>query len=129
MNLDILLTSPLIPFVLALILAYWATKRIKKEVFSLVTDIIIREKATLKTELEAWINSETGQKAIYGIGAIAGSGIIAGTGFQKKSGKFKWQDLAAEVAKGWLEKKGFLGRERQTLNPETTPAESIPDAR
>jgi len=129
MNLDILLTSPIIPFLLTLIILYFAIKQIKKEVISVIYSIIIQEKATLKTELEAWINSETGQKAIYGIGALAGSGIMAGTGIQKKSGKFSWQNLVGDVARGWLEKKGFLGGEQQNLNKESSHGSSIPEAK
>ena len=116
MNLDIILTSPLITFIFWLILIYWEGKKIENRLISVVNNIIIQEKAALKTELEAWINSETGQKAIYGIGALAGSGIMAGTGIQKKSGKFSWQNLIGEIAGDWIRKKTGFGGERKTLN-------------
>lgn len=109
---------PIVTFLLTLIIGYWAIKRIKKEAISLINGIIIQQKATLKIELEAWLNSETGAKAIYSIGALAGSALMSGTGLQKKSGKFKWQDLLGEVAGEFLKKRIGLGGERQTLNPQ-----------
>jgi len=126
--LDMFLTSPMVAFLLGSIVAYFAMKRIRTEVISLVYSIISEEKASLKTELEAWINSETGQKAIYGIGAIAGSGIMAGTGIQKKSGKFSWQNLIGEIAGEWIRKRSGLGGERKTLNSDRSK-DSIPNAK
>jgi len=127
--LDMILTSPFITFLIGSIVAYFALKRIRKETILLVYSIIAEEKASLKTELEAWINSETGQKAIYGIGALAGSGIMAGTGIQKKSGKFSWQNLLGEIAGDWIRKRtGFRG-ERETLNKESSSGNNIPNAK
>lgn len=124
-----ILTSPMIAMLLGSIVAYFAIKRIRKEVISLVYSIISEEKASLKTELEAWLNSETGQRAIYGIGSLAGAGIMSGTGIQKKSGKFSWQNLVGDIARGWLEKRGFVGGERKTLNSKEAQASSIPEAK
>jgi len=127
--LDVVLTSPLIYFLLGSILAYFALKQLKKEAISTIYSIIEEQKASLKTELEAWINSDVGQKAIYGIGALAGSGIMAGTGIQKKSGKFSWQNLISEIAGDWIRKRARLGGERKILNTHKPPHNIIPDAK
>ena len=119
----------MVPLLLGSILAYWGLKRLKKEAISIIYTIIEQEKASLKTELEAWINSDVGQKAIYGIGALAGSGIMSGTGIQKKSGKFSWQNLVSEIAGDWIRKRSGLGGERKTLNSNPSNVKSIPDAK
>ncbi len=65
--------------------------------------LINQYKKELKQEAEAWLNSETGQKAIFQIGAIIGNGAKAGLGMTTKSGKFRWQDLAGQVLSQWIQ--------------------------
>lgn len=80
-------------------------------------------KIDVKRDLETWLNSETGQKAIFSIGAIIGNGAKAGFGIGTKGGKFKWQDLAAEVAREWILPKIFGGKKGETT---TAPATGTP---
>ena len=62
-------------------------------------------KNTLKTEAEAWLNSETGAKALYGIGAMIGQGAKQSIGMGTTGGKFKWQDLVTQIGLKWVENK------------------------
>lgn len=49
---------------------------------------------------------------LFAVGAILGSGIMSGTGIQTKTGKFKWQDLAAQVIGQYAQK--YLGGQQQS---------------
>lgn len=41
---------------------------------------------------------------IFAIGALLGSGIASGTGLQAKGGKFRWQDMAAQIIGQYAQK-------------------------
>jgi len=49
------------------------------------------------------LNDEKMVKQLYFIGAVVGNGIRQGVGIGAKGGKFKWEDLFAQVASGFLE--------------------------
>ena len=62
-----------------------------------VPKMIENQKILIKNEIEEWLNSEKGQKAIFLIGGLAANGIKSGFNISGKSGKFKWQELAADI--------------------------------
>jgi len=66
-------------------------------------EMIETNKKTLKNDMEIWLNSETGQKALYSIGALIGNGAKSGIGIQTKSGKFKWQDLIGQIVGSYVQ--------------------------
>ena len=65
-------------------------------------------KLELKKELEMWLNSETGAKALYQIGALIGHGASTGLGIQKTGGKFKWENLLGDIVTSYLKGKNPL---------------------
>lgn len=72
-----------------------------------IENLIFDEKQELKAELEAWLNSEKGQKALYMIGALIAQGAKDSLPFISKGGKFKLTDLVAQIAGGAAKK--FFG--------------------
>ena len=120
----------LLPMLITLIGGYFLIKRLKKEAISIIGTIIDGEKALIKADLEGWINSDVGAKALYSLGGMVGAGAMAGTGLKKGSGKFKWQDLALEVASGFLKRNipqiGLNPDSPQNLKAKT---DTIPNAR
>lgn len=101
---------------------------IKKLLKNTIPIIIAEQKALLKHDLEEWLNSEKGTKALYGIGALVAQGAKDSLPFISKGGKFKWQDLVGQIAGKAASK--FLGvnideqKEPQALKGQT----SIPEA-
>lgn len=60
---------------------------------------------TIKNDLETWLNSETGQKALYSIGGLIGHGAVAGSRIQKTGGKFKWENLLGDIVSQYIQTK------------------------
>jgi len=60
------------------------------------------EKKKAKTEIQAWLNSENGQKALFTIGAIIGNGAKSGFGLTQKTGKFKMEDLIGQIVGNYV---------------------------
>lgn len=71
-------------------------------------------KNQLKTEVEGWLNSETGAKALYGVGMMLGQGAKQSIGIGTKGGKMKWTDLLAQIGINWAQKNLNLGNLGQT---------------
>lgn len=71
---------------------YFLTKRTVKNI-----------KNELKTEVEAWLNSEKGQKALYLIGGLLASGMKSGLGIQKGSGKLSLEGLVAQIVGSFIQ--------------------------
>lgn len=67
---------------------------------------IIQEIITYSFDFIA--NTEENQKLVYGIGGMFASGIKGGIGLElpvkQRAGKFKWQDLALELASQFFSK-------------------------
>jgi len=91
-----LVYSGVISILSALLIYYIASKKVEKTI-----DFY---KKQLKDEAEKWINSETGAKALYGIGMMIGQGAKQSIGIGSTGGKFKWQDLLAQVGIQWAQK-------------------------
>jgi hypothetical protein len=54
--------------------------------------------------IEACSQNEDLMKNLYQIGAIIGHGLTGGTGLQKRTGKFRWQDIIAQIAMQYFTK-------------------------
>lgn len=67
--------------------------------------MIETQKILIKNDVGKWLNSETGQKALYSIGALIGNGARTGIGLQTKTGKFKLQDLIGQIAGQYIQSK------------------------
>ena len=80
----------------ALMVYYLASKKVEKT--------INFYKKQLKDEAEKWLNSETGTKALYSVGVMVGNGAKDSIGLGSKGGKFKWQDLLAQIGVEWARK-------------------------
>lgn len=61
-------------------------------------------KKQLKSEAETWLNSETGAKALYSIGMMIAAGGKQSLGLNFKGGKFRWQDIVAQIGIEWAKK-------------------------
>jgi hypothetical protein len=82
-------------------------KKTLKDIMELIPALILEQKAILKQEMEEWLNSEKGTKALYAIGALVAQGAKDSMPFISKGGKFKWQDLIGQIAGGAAKK--FFG--------------------
>lgn len=87
-----------------------------------IPKLIENEKLTLKNDLEKWINSETGQKAVYMLGGLAAAGMKGGLGLNIKGGKFKIENILAELFGRYAQEK-ILPKLLDT--PQNTP--NLPD--
>lgn len=58
----------------------------------------------LKNDVEKWLNSETGVKALYSLGALIGNGAKDSIGIGTKGGKFKFSDLLTQIGINWASK-------------------------
>ena len=65
-------------------------------------------KKDAKQQIEQWINSDTGQKAIYSIGLLLGNAIKQGVGLGTGGGKMKFENLLVQAGIGFLQNKGIL---------------------
>ena len=61
--------------------------------------------SSLENVIKRFNEDEEMQKSLYQIGGILGQGVKGGMGISTpKSGRFKWQDLVAELAGQWFQK-------------------------
>lgn len=70
-------------------------------------------KNNVKDEIYDFLESEEGQKLIFGVGALIGNGAKAGLGLAKTGGKFGIKELVMGIAGKWLERSGILNQEEQ----------------
>jgi len=88
--------------------AFW---RLQKETF--IED-------SLLNFLDSLANNEENQKFLYQIGGILGAGIKGGVGLdnptKNRGGRFKWQDMALDLATQFISK--------SIQNPSPSPAPS-----
>lgn len=52
---------------------------------------------SLETATEVVVTNENLQKKLYYIGAVLGQGVKQGIGLSGGKGKFRWEDLAAQI--------------------------------
>ena len=76
-----------------LIILKIGTNKAKNIAFEIVDEL----KSELKGDAEAWLNSETGQKALFSIGAMVANGGKAGLGLQKTGGKKGLEGLIIDI--------------------------------
>lgn len=105
---------------LTLLMGYYVlTKKAEK--------MVEKQKNLIKSDVQSWLNSENGQKALYSIGALVGNGARTGIGLQTKSGKFKWQDLVGQIVGSYVQK-NVLGAANQissTSTPNTNSSANL----
>lgn len=66
------------------------------------------------------------QKLLYQVGGILGSGVRSGVGIAApKTGRFKWQDLAMEIAGQWAQK-AIVNAANPSPSPQPQP---LPDSK
>lgn len=108
---------------------FFVTKIIKIELKKEIPYIIEDLKDQLKHDAEGWLNSETGQKALYQIGGLIGTGARSGLGLQKRGGKRGLMDVAIELGSEFL--KGRLGKSSPSPSGSPPPPpktkRSVPD--
>lgn len=101
----------IVGFLIGSLTVTYALYRLRKETF--IED-------SLENFLSKVANDEELQKFIYQIGGILGSGVNGGLGLnlptKQRGGKFKWQDLALEMATQFISK--------SINNPSPSPAPS-----
>jgi hypothetical protein len=112
-----LLGIGVLAFVSTLLSGYVLYYLVKKDGF--LNEII--EESAFNLVKEAQTN-ENFQKDLYTIGGLIGSGAKGGLGITNKSGRFKWQDIAAELAAKWIEN-GITGSSSPS---PATPTPSLP---
>lgn len=64
-------------------------------------------KRDAKRQIEEWINSDIGQKAIYSIGILLGNAIKQGVGITGSGGKMKMENIIMQGIAGFIQ--GKLG--------------------
>ena len=109
-----LVLNAIIPLISMVIGYYVLSKKIE--------NLIKTKEIEYKNAVEMWLNSETGQKALYQIGGLVGSGVGAGIGLKKGSGKMKWEDLLMQLAGNFLSGNVKLGPGAVTPSPSATPS-------
>lgn len=83
-------------------------------------EVIMREILDffISNTLESLSGDEELQKMLYQVGGIIGQGVKGGIGLSApKTGRFKWQDLAMELAGQWVQK--------AIVSPSPPPAPSL----
>ena len=63
------------------------------------------EKNYIIQDVEDYLNSEKGQKNLFLIGGMLSNGMKTGLGITAKGGKFKMEDLAAQLIGGFIQQK------------------------
>lgn len=89
----------------------------------MIFDVIYELKDDLKADTEQWLNSETGQKAIYQIGGIIGAGAKTGLGLGRGGSKKGLEGLVIDLIGSWLHGKNPLQEQPSgnvTLQPNPT---------
>lgn len=90
---------------------------------------IENQKVYIKNEVETWLNSEKGQKALFQIGAIIGNGAKAGIGLESRGGKFKLQDLIGQIAMQYFTgNQGVFGQGQESPKPDRKQLATLPKA-
>jgi hypothetical protein len=107
-----------IAVMLVSIYGYWKLRHIKEMVIDM-TPPMLNE---IKGYLEAWINSEIGQKALFMVGGLIAQGAKGGFGLQKNSGKRGLEGLIIELAGQFIGSKFGLstGQPAQEQQPQNT---------
>lgn len=72
-------------------------------------------KASLKLELEAWLNSEKGQKALFSVGALIANGAKSGFNLNVPRGKGGFEGLIMNIIGKWIGEK--IPQNSAGLNP------------
>jgi hypothetical protein len=90
-----------ITVILSAIYAYWKLKHIQKMVIPIADDV--------KAYVEAWLNSETGQKALFMVGGIIAQGAKSGFGIQKSGGKRGIEGMVMELVGSFIQSKIGVG--------------------
>ena len=66
-----------------------------------------------------WLNSETGQKALFDIGGLIAGGAKTGFGLNKTGGKKGLEGFIMELAGNWLQRKmGIMPGQPQPSNSQ-----------
>ena len=123
MDISNVIISVSIPSIIMLMSILVAPKVILKHIKYALTDeflngIMDNLESKLKKDVEEWLNSEKGQKALYSIGGMIGAGARQGIGLGKGGGKFSFADLATQIVGGFFNKQGQQtpsGQQSQTL--------------
>ena len=106
--------------IISMILGIIIIKRTVKNMIFDVADELINEQIDIrKADVEKWINSETGQKAFYSVGALIGNGAKAGIGLSGGRGKFKSEDVVAQIAGSFIENRFPMKNNGDTNVPNT----------
>lgn len=95
---------------------------------NMIPETVENFKEDAKTELEKWLNSEQGQKALYFIGGLIGNGAATGLGMGKKGGKFKFEDIIGELAVGFLRGNLPVTGQSQASPPPSKPKNELHSA-
>lgn len=66
-------------------------------------------KRSMKHDIEEWLNSERGQKAIYTIGVLLGNAIKQGVGLGSSGGKLKLENIIGQAIAGFIQSKIPIG--------------------
>lgn len=92
------------------------SKIIKKDIKNDALDVYEGFKAQIKYDAEQWLNGETGQKALFQIGALIGNGAKSGIGLQKRGGKKGLEGFIMDIAGEFLKNK--FGQSQQPQQPQ-----------
>jgi len=95
-------------------------KTVKNMIFDVADELINEQIDIRKADVEKWINSETGQKAFYSVGALIGNGAKAGIGLNTRGGKFKIEDIIAQIAGSFIENR-FPMKNNGDVSAPTSP--------
>lgn len=99
-----------------------AKKDLKNDLKKEFSSILLQ----LKDDSEAWLNSETGAKALYGVGMLVGAGVKQSLGITQKGGKMKFQDLLVQVGLNWAQQHfGIPGVPGQPNEPSIKQQETL----
>jgi len=86
--------------------------------------MIENEKEYIISDVENYLNSEKGQKNLFLIGGMLSNGMKTGLGLTAKGGKFKMEDLAAQLIGGFIQQK-FLNNPQNVPNLPNQPQKNI----
>jgi len=116
LELESIILSALITVIFQAILALAAYKIAMARIQKQVPDLVNLALNSAKNYAEEWINSETGQKAIYQLGQLAGNGAKSALTGKAGSGKYGWIETAISLFRN-LKDQGAQGQ------PGTSSAE------
>jgi hypothetical protein len=110
LELELIQGASAITVILMSIYGYWKLKHINEMVNPALDDV--------KKYVEVWLNSETGQKALYMVGGLIAQGAKGGFGLNKQGGKRGIEGMFTDLIGQ------FIGSKLGGLNP----AQSQPQA-